>query len=133
MRAPLGANERWSINFVRDALADGRVFRGFTVVDDFARESQAIDVDHSLPDERVARTLDHLSRERGLPKAIVCDESFDGKLREECLNENYFMSLTDAKTMIESWRKDYNETRPHSSLGDLTPAEVAMNRRTDAA
>lgn len=73
MTIPLRANERWSIDFVRDTLADGRVFRGFTVVDDFTRECPAIEVDHSLPGERVARTLDRLSGERGLPRAIVCD------------------------------------------------------------
>ena len=58
MTLPLSANQRWSIDFVRDTLADGRVFRGFTVVDDFTRECPAIEVDHSLPGERVARTLD---------------------------------------------------------------------------
>ncbi len=73
MTIPLRANERWSVDFVRDTLADGRPFRGFTVVDDFTRECPAIEVDHSLPGERVARTLDRLSGERGLPKAIVCD------------------------------------------------------------
>jgi len=168
MTCPLGPNERWSIDFVRDTLADGRVFRGFTVVDDFTRECPAIEVDHSLPGERVAKTLEQLSKERGLPKTVVCDngpefqgqvldfwahrngvtlsfiqpgkpvqnafiESFNGKLRDECLNESYFTSLLDAQTTIEAWRKDYNETRPHSSLGDLTPAEYAMKIRSDAA
>lgn len=60
-------------------------------------------------------------------------ESFNGKLRDECLNENYFTSLLDAQATIEAWRKDYNETRPHSSLGDLTPTEFAMKMRSDAA
>jgi putative transposase len=73
MTTPLSANERWSIDFVRDTLADGRPFRGFTVVDDFTRECPAIEVDHSLPGERVAGTLGRLARERGLPRAIVCD------------------------------------------------------------
>ena len=166
MACPRGPNERWSIDFVRDTLADGRVFRGFTVVDDFTRECPAIEVDHSLPGERVARTLERLSEERGLPSTIVCDngpefqgqvldfwahrhgvtlafiqpgkpvqnafiESFNGKLRDECLNESYFTSLRDARARIEIWRRDYNETRPHSSLGDLTPAEYAMKISTD--
>jgi len=83
MAIPLGPNERWSIDFVRDTLADGRVFRGFTVVDDFTRECPAIEVDHSLPGERVARTLDRLMRERGVPKTIVCDNGpeFQGRGR----------------------------------------------------
>ena len=45
-------------------------------------------------------------------------------LFDECLNENYFTSLIDAKRTIEAWRKDYNDTRPHSSLGDLTPPSL---------
>jgi len=110
MRPALSANERWSIDFVRDTLANGRVFRGFTVVDDFTSFIQP-----------------------GKPVQNAFIESFNGKLRDECLNENYFTSLTDAKTTIEAWRKDYNETRPHSSLGDLTPTEFAMKIRSDAA
>jgi putative transposase len=168
MTPPQAPNERWSMDFVRDTLANGRVFRAFTVVDDFTRESPAIEVDYSLPGERVASVLERLSQERGLPKTIVCDngpefqsqvldfwahrhdvtlsfiqpgksvqnafiESFNGKFRDECLNENYFTSLLDAQTTIEAWRKDYNEMRPHSSLGDLTPAEFAMKIRSDAA
>jgi len=166
-RTPAKMNDRWSMDFVRDTLSSGRVFRSFTLVDDFTRECPAIEVDHSLPGERVTRTLDQIASERGFPVAIVCDngpefagqtvdlwahkhgvsllfiepgkpvqnayiESFNGKLRDECLNENYFTSLADAKATIEAWRKDYNETRPHSSLGDLTPAEFAMIKAADA-
>ena len=50
-------------------------------------------------------------------------ESFNGKLRDECLNENGFITLKDARETIEAWRIDYNEFRPHSSLGDLSPVE----------
>ncbi len=52
-------------------------------------------------------------------------ESFNGKLRDECLNENWFTSLREAKRLVEEWRSEYNERRPHSSLGGRTPAEVA--------
>lgn len=48
-------------------------------------------------------------------------ESFNGSVRAECLNENWFLSLTDAKEKIESWRSDYNKHRPHSALGNLAP------------
>ena len=58
-------------------------------------------------------------------------ESYKGKFREECLNENWFTSLEDAKRIIEAWRQDYNQVRPHSSLGDLTPEEFAL--RANAA
>lgn len=53
-------------------------------------------------------------------------ESFNGRLRDECLNVHQFLSIDDARTKIESWRHDYNEVRPHSSLRDLTPAEFVF-------
>src|SRR6476660_9343338 len=52
-------------------------------------------------------------------------ESFNGKFRDECLNSHWFTSLADARHTIEEWRCDYNEQRPHSSLGQLTPADFA--------
>lgn len=52
-------------------------------------------------------------------------ESFNGKFRDECLNSHWFTSLADARYTIEEWRCDYNEARPHSSLGQLTPADFA--------
>ena len=56
-------------------------------------------------------------------------ESFNGRLRDECLNINQFMSLDDAREQIERWRVDYNAHRPHSSLGNLTPSEFARSRQ----
>lgn len=61
----------------------------------------------------------------GKPTDNAHIESFNGSLRDECLNTNWFMSLEDAKEKIERWRKDYNEFRPHSILTNLTPAEYA--------
>ena len=52
-------------------------------------------------------------------------ESFNGRLREECLNEHWFTSLDHAKRVIETWRREYNEERPKRSLGGLTPAQYA--------
>ncbi len=52
-------------------------------------------------------------------------ESFNGKFRDECLNSHWFVSMQDARRIIEEWRCDYNEARPHSSLGQLTPADFA--------
>ncbi len=49
----------------------------------------------------------------------------NGRLRQECLNEHWFMSLADARDKIEAWRRNYNETRPHSALDWLTPMEFA--------
>ena len=53
-------------------------------------------------------------------------ESFNGKLRDECLNAERFSSLNDARCKIESWRRHYNEERPHSSLGYKTPREMRL-------
>ena len=59
----------------------------------------------------------------GKPIENAFAESFNGRLRDECLNTNWFLSLKHAKEVIEDWRKDYNTVRPHSSLGGLTPQE----------
>jgi putative transposase len=59
----------------------------------------------------------------GKPIENAYAESFIGRLRDECLNENWFISLKDAREIIENWRIDYNESRPHTSLGGLTPRE----------
>ena len=55
-------------------------------------------------------------------------ESFNGRFRDECLNQHWFVNLADAQRTIEQWRQDYNTARPHSSLGNLTPAEFARGR-----
>lgn len=160
LATPTRPNERWSMDFVSDALGDGRKFRSLTLVDDLTRECPAIEVDVSLPGERVIRVLDRVAAVRGYPSTIVCDngpefrgealdqwahqhrvqlafiqpgkpvqnayiESFNGKFRDECLNEHWFVSLTDAQHTIEAWRVDYETTRPHSGLADRTPAEFA--------
>jgi len=56
-------------------------------------------------------------------------ESFNGRLRDECLNVHQFLSLDHAKAVIEAWRLDYNTQRPHGSLGDLTPSEFAAKHQ----
>ena len=61
----------------------------------------------------------------GKPQENGFIESFNGKFRSECLDENWFLSLEDARRTIEEWRIDYNENRPHTSLGNLTPKEFA--------
>ncbi len=61
----------------------------------------------------------------GKPIENAFAESFNGRLRDECLNTNWFMNLKHAREVIEDWRKDYNEVRPHSSLKGRTPKEYA--------
>ena len=162
-RAPLALpdtiNRRWSLDFVSDALSDGRRFRIFCVGDDFSRECLATVVDTSIGGVRVVRELERLVAEGGGPKVIVSDngeltsvavlrwsigrldwhyiapgkpvqnafvESFNSRLRDECLNEHVFLSLAEARATIETWRDDYNHRRSHSSLGALTPVEFAQ-------
>lgn len=67
--------------------------------------------------------LDFIRPGKPVENAFV--ESFNGKFRDECLNEHWFTSLNDARFTIACWRKDYNHQRPHSSLGGLTPDEFA--------
>jgi len=153
-------NEIWSMDFVSDALFDGRRLRALTVVDTYTRECLAIEVGQSLKGEDVVRTLERITGQRGWPGTIKADngsefiskamdrwayehgveldfsrpgkptdnakiESFNGRLREECLNANWFLSLDDAKCKIEAWRRYYNEARPHTALDWATPAEFA--------
>ena len=60
---------------------------------------------------------------RGKPVENAYAESFNGRLRDECLNTNWFLNLKHARNVIEDWRRDYNEVRPHSSLKNMTPME----------
>lgn len=162
LAVPTRRNERWSMDFVGDTLADGRTFRTLNIVDDCTRESPGMVVDFSLPGERVVRELDRIVADWGKPVMIVTDngpefagramdawayrngvtlhfirpgkpvenafvESFNGKFRDECLNQHWFDGLREAREMIEAWRADYNERRPHSSLGNVPPAEFARD------
>jgi putative transposase len=88
--------------------------------------------------EFTSRALDQWAYERGIELSFIRPgkpvenafiESFNGTLREECLNEHWFLSLREAKREIEAWRVDYNEVRPHSSLANLTPSEFAEKQR----
>ncbi len=66
----------------------------------------------------------------GKPNQNAYIESFNGRFREECLNDNQFVALVEAQTVIEAWRKDYNDERPHGSLNGLTPSEFAARHTT---
>ncbi len=90
----------------------------------------SITVDHGT--EFLSRALEDWAWRRGVqldftrpgkPTDNGYIESFNGKLRDECLNVNQFVSLADAQQRIEQWREEYNTVRPHSSLGHLTPQE----------
>jgi putative transposase len=161
---PVGPTERWSMDFVHDALADGRPFRVLTVVDQWSRQSPILEAAPSMSGQTVGAALDKALGGGVVPRSITVDhgtefmsraledwayqrgvqldfirpgkpvenafiESFNGRLRDECLNVHQFTSIEDAKTKIEAWRVDYNQRRPHSSLGHLTPNEYAQQRQ----
>ena len=93
---------------------------------------QAIVVDNGP--EFAGRTLDAWAYAHGVTLRFIRPgkpienayvESFNGKFRDECLNEHWFISLADAKAVIEAWRVDYNGVRPHSSLNGATPDQFA--------
>jgi len=101
-------NECRSMDFVSDPLYDGRKLRALTLIDAFTRECLAIWVDQGIRGDEVGAY-----------------RSFNGRLRQECLNQHWFLSLADARTKIEAWPMAYNECRPHGALGWATPAEFA--------
>ena len=68
----------------------------------------------------------------GKPTQNAFIESFNGRFRDECLNENWFLDLADARQIIEAWRLDYNSSRPHSALGYATPEELAASHQGHA-
>jgi putative transposase len=151
-------NHIWSMDFMRDSLANGRAFKVLSIVDEYTRKCFRIELDTSINGLRVTRVLTEISQIEGLPEIIIIDngpefiskaldgwsyqrgvkltfirpgkpvenayiESFNGRFRDECLNENWFLTLEHARQIIEKWRIDYNNERPHSSLGYLTPEE----------
>lgn len=93
---PTAPNQMWSIDFMSDNLVDGRKFRLFNVIDDFNRESLAIEVDTSIPSLRVIRVLEKLVEQRGCPQNIRCDngpEFISHKLSEWCHEEKRKINL----------------------------------------
>ena len=128
---------------VDTSLSGVRVAR---VLDRVTQERQAIPEVLVLDNgpELTSRALDQWAYERGVklhfidpgkPQQNGFIESFNGRFRDECLNEYWFLSLADARTTVEGWRIDYNQNRPHSSLGNLTPEEylAAYTKRLEAA
>jgi len=157
---PLGANEMWSMDFVFDRTAEGRVLKTLTVVDDATHEAVAIVPARAISGHALTRILDEVLLQRGVPQAIRTDngkefcsramltwahargvrlcliepgkpnqnayiESFNGRFRDECLNEHWFTSLPHAQVIIEAWRREYNTERPKKVLGGLPPTAYA--------
>jgi len=109
------------VQSVLERLADTRGLPKSITVDN------GPEFDGQVLDKWAYRSSVHLSFIRpGKPNENAYIESFNGKFRDECLNEHWFISLTHARSVIETWRIEYNTERPHSSLGNLTPEEFAQ-------
>jgi len=148
----------WSMDFMSDALAGGRRFRTFNIVDDFNREALHIEVDTSISSARLVRVFEQLRRDHGLPEVVRSDngpeflgealtqwlrdngvalqyiqpgkpnqnayiERFNRTFREEVLDRHLFARLDDVREAAHWWMIDYNNERPHDSLGGLSPVE----------
>ncbi len=157
---PDSINQIWSLDFISDALTDGRRIRVFVLVDQCSRECLSLVADTSMPGLRIIKELEKVIDERGKPHTIVSDngtemtcaavlkwaqeqniewhytapgkpqqngftESLNGKIRDECLNENWFENIAQARNILADWQTDYNNVRPHSSLNYKTPSQVA--------
>jgi len=111
------------VQAVLERLADTRGLPQSITVDN------GPEFDSKVLDQWAYRTGVQLSFIRpGKPNENAYIESFNGKFRDECLNEHWFISLAHARSIIEAWRIEYNTERPHSSLGNRTPQEFAADR-----
>lgn len=166
LSVPVAMNQCWSIDFMCDALMCGRRFRTFNVLDDFNREALGIEIDLSLPAQRVIRVLERIVAWRGLPAKLRMDngpefissaladwaeqhqvklefikpgkptqnsfvERFNRTYRTEILDMYVFKNLHEVRELTEKWIREYNEERPHDSVGDLTPWEYLAKKQVE--
>ena len=155
-------NHVWTYDFMSDQTEDGGRLKLLTVLDEFTRESPAIELGRAIRAADVIAVLEYLFLVRGVPKFIRSDngpefiadaikkwlkrnhvetlyvapgspwengyiESFNGKLRDDVLNREVFYPVKEAKVIVEDWRLEYNNHRPHSGLDYMTPAAFAAS------
>ncbi len=153
---PKKMNVNWSMDFMSDALINGRSFRTVNIIDDCNREVIGIKASLSLPAIRVTEYLDQIARERGYPMKLRLDngpeniskimvawakkhhvhihyiqpgkpaqnayiERFNRTYREEVLDMYLFRDIKEVQAITDKWMDEYNNERPHESLGNLTP------------
>jgi putative transposase len=153
---PEKMNVNWSMDFMSDALINGRSFRTVNIIDDCNREVIGIKASLSLPAIRVTEYLDQIARERGYPMKLRLDngpeniskimvswakkhhvhihyiqpgkpaqnayiERFNRTYREEVLDMYLFRDIKEVQAITDKWMDEYNNERPHESLGNLTP------------
>ena len=121
LAVPTTINQSWSMDFMHDQLADGRSIRLFNVIDDFNREALGIEVDFSLPAERVIRTLNNIIEWRGKPLQIRCDngpEYISGKLAEwACSRSIKLAFIQPGNPQQNAYVERYNRTVRYDWLG----------------
>ena len=157
---PTHRNHVWTYDFVFDRTEDGRRIKVLSVVDEFTRESLALEFERRIGAHDVVEVLRELVAVRGAPDFLRSDnggefiagmvgrwlkdagtrtlfiqpgapwenayiESFNGKLRDELLDQESFATIAEARYLGERWRQEYNHRRPHSALGYRPPAAFA--------
>ena len=155
-------NHVWSYDFVEDRTENNRKLRMLVVIDEFTRESLAIEVAWSFTAAQVAEVLGYLFAVRGVPEHIRSDngpefvarvvtrwlyragvktlfiakgspwengynERFNGTLRKEVLNAEWFTSIRQAQVVIKTWLKQYNHIRPHQALNMRPPVPETLS------
>lgn len=161
---PTRTNERWTMDFMSDALAGGQQLRVLTVLDSYTRECVALEGGAHFTGRDVATVLTRAGVARGLPAVINVDngteftsramdhwawshgvqldfsrpgkptdnamiESFNASVRRECLSAHYFSTLAEAQVVLQTYRDEYNNDRPHSSLDQKTRLNSTPGRQ----
>jgi putative transposase len=136
LQVPQQPNETWSMDFMADQLTSGRVFRTFNVIDDYNREGLGIEVDVSLPSERVTRTLDRIIEWRGKPKTLRCDngpEYISGILSRWAEKHKIMLNfIQPGKPQQNAYIERYNRTVRHEwlEMNEFTTIQHAQEEAT---